>query len=923
MTMPRRSLVMLTSLRPSSKYRQTVTRDEIEAFWHGYFALWHPAVVAASSGPPMLGSQDEYDVPQADHLFVMPESPYRYQAPEWADRVRDAGSKIVVATAEWAHTLDQLSEALSGNVEQLRNADWTPFAGLGMGYLLLEAYCDAQDHTNPLDSVSFYDLVRQAAQAQDEATRQHHLGQAAHQLQEAREVVNPAQFYQALSIFLTGNPSELSLEPWLTSKLPLSIVTGSSWLKQWADHHQVQFAELKQRLASRSIDWWGGQLQEQEDALLPTSAWLANLRAGFDVAGKLGSRPFESHGRSQYAASPVMPAILQSFGVKRALGFSNDSGVWPHFTNSLAAWRGPDSTLLESCTKVPEPVEHAETAFHLGHLLHESTSSEYVGWLHLGCKEPAHGVPLWLRCWAALHQLAPIFGHLGTLEETIRDIPATEQYTPTSADDFQSDYLLDLTGHGSLTAVQPAPISRFVAAQISWRQWEATRIIASLHAAITPSDPLLNHESDTIELLQMQSPKVNAQLEQAANALATRLTRGVTTHASGYLLFNPCSFNRKVPVHLTRCTTLLPAPAFASQKADQGVDAVIELPPLGYAWVPAAVAKGAKVRIPKQPIVEGNTLRNDYLILEVDPQTGGLRAIRDAVKQIPRLGQQLVFAPGSTMQCDGVRVVRNGHAVGEIEAAGKLVDAHGQVLASYRQTYRIWAGKKYAEIDVHLEPAETPKGYPWHAYFAARWAWRDPAAQVNKSVHWTKMPVQQTRPETPGFIELEMATGRTAIFSGGLPFWQRYSSRMLDTLLIVEGESAQDFKFALSLDDDLPHVTEQDWLTPAVVVPVDHGPPSAGVSSWLFHIDAPSVILFDMRATRGEYLTLTLRVMETFGYATDALLQCPVKPLRASVVNSLGEEQSTITVNDDGITLRLGCYELQQIQLQFAAPATA
>lgn len=924
--MTRRTLVMLTSHRPSSKYRQTISREEAEAFWNGYFTLWHPQVVAESAGPPTLGSQEEFETPGADHLFVIPETPYRYQSTDWAERLKEAGSSSFAATPSWETTLEQLSHALA---KPFQDEDWIPFAGLGLGYLILEAYCDAQDHANTLDPVAFYDHVRQAAVGTEQGDRKHHLGQAAHLLQQAREVVNPSQLYQAVTLFLGGDEKDSKLAEWLKSDLSFTIVASGCWMNQWSLLNEGLNAELFQsKLTSGKIDWWGGHCHERPDSLLPLSAWLANLERGVCLAKGRFNKRLESSGRGDFAATPTMPAILQSFGLKRTLGFSNDGGVWPSATNSLVAWRGPDSQLIESCTRKPEPIDHAETAFHLGHLLHDSTSSEYVGWVHLGTMQQLAEVPVWFQCWSALHEMAPVFGQLGNLEQTIRDIPATEQYTPPGAEEFQSDYLLEMTGHGSQeppAQKMPYPISRFAKAKRNWQTWESARTLFALHAVITPK---LEGQSEFKALHQSKEGLLNDQglgdetdfastLNQMATRLAERLTTGVTTKTTGYLLFNPCSFSRKVPVELPLATTLLPAPAWASQKAQQGIDAVIEVPPLGFAWVPRTVEKGAKVRIPKQIIVEGTTLRNDSLIIEVDPQSGGIRAIKDAVKEIPRLGQQLVFAPGSTMKCESVKVTRNGHAVGEVQSKGSLVDAHGVILADYQQTCRLWAGRRLAEVDIHLEPCQELSGYPWHAYYASRWAWRDSHAQLHKSVHWTKLPSQQTRPETPGFVELELPLGRVTIFSGGLPYWQRYSTRMLDSLLLSEGEMCRNFSFAISLDDELPHQTEQDWLTPSIVVPVDQGPPAAGNSSWLFHLDAPSVLLIDMHASQERPCSVILRMVETYGYATETLLQCPRRPSAVMVVNSLGEPQRSLEVQEEGIVLRVGCYEFLQLRLDF------
>lgn len=916
--MSQKTLVLLTSYRPSSKYRQSINRDEAESFWNACFVLWHPQLLAECSALPKLASPEDFETATTDHLFAIPDSPHRYQSGDWADRMKEAGSSSFVATLSWAETLEQASKATN---LQLSKDGWIPFAALGMGYLILEAYCDAQDHENPLDATGFYDQLKSASVATEPEQRNHYLGQAAHLLHTAREVVNPSQLYQALSLFPTGSPADSKLGMWLQGNIPFTIVASSQWLESWNAQYPTEADRLKTRLREGSIDWWGGHWNEQEDALLPTSAWLANLEKGRSKAIELGAKHVESHGRSRYAASPVMPAVLQSFGIKRALGFSNDSGVWPHFNNSLAAWRGPDSQLLESCTRKPELIDTAEAAFHLGQIIYDSTSSEYVGWIHFTAKQVEDEIPLWFRCWAALHELAPVFGHMGNLEQTIRDIPATEQYTPTGADDFQSDYLLDLTGHGNLPATQPHPVARFTTAQLIWRNWEIARTFAAMHSSITPKQSGTSEakslQATATQLLQYpESQSLSDCLHQTSARLTDRLLAGTTAQQPGYLLLNPCSFPRNVLVSLPKATTLLPAPALASQKAEQGIDAVVQLPPLGFAWVPLAVEKGAKVRLPRQPLTNGTVLQNDHLVLEIDPQTGGLRSIRDVARQIPRLGQQLVFAPGSSMKCSEVRTLKSGLAVGEIQSIGTLVDSHDQLLAGFKQTFRLAANRKYAEIVIHLEPHQPLSGYPWHAYYASRWAWRDPNARTSKSVHWTKMPTMQTRPETQGFIELEMANGRAAIFSQGIPFWQRHGSRMLDSVLLVEGESSFDFTFAISLDDDLPHITQQDWLTPPIAVSTMNGPPTAGTSSWLFHLDAPSVIIMDLNIAEKSN-SITLRLFETFGYATDGLLQCPRQPTAALVVNSLGEVQRQLTITDAGVALHFGCFEFQQVRLDF------
>ena len=102
------SLVLLSSFRPSSKYRQTIDQEESAAFLHGYLALWHPAAILQASGPPIIGSHYEYDQPQANHLFVVPEIPNSYQPGDWEVRTKDAGSLVFASGTDWQTTLNRL-----------------------------------------------------------------------------------------------------------------------------------------------------------------------------------------------------------------------------------------------------------------------------------------------------------------------------------------------------------------------------------------------------------------------------------------------------------------------------------------------------------------------------------------------------------------------------------------------------------------------------------------------------------------------------------------------------------------------------------------------------------------------------------------------------------------------------------------------
>src|SRR4029077_17460652 len=67
--------------------------------------------------------------------------------------------------------------------------------------------------------------------------------------------------------------------------------------------------------------------------------------------------------------------------------------------------------------------------------------------------------------------------------------------------------------------------------------------------------------------------------------------------------------------------------------------------------------------------------------------------------------------------------------------------------------------------------------------------------------------------------------------------------RMLDIILQPEGEQATTFDLGIALDRDMPMQTALGFASPVAMVPTTKGPPHVGASGWLFHLDAPNLLL--------------------------------------------------------------------------------
>ena len=88
----------------------------------------------------------------------------------------------------------------------------------------------------------------------------------------------------------------------------------------------------------------------------------------------------------------------------------------------------------------------------------------------------------------------------------------------------------------------------------------------------------------------------------------------------------------------------------------------------------------------------------------------------------------MVFNPGSTAHVQQIRTTSTGPALGEIISEGVLIDAKDEVLGAVRQRFRAWVGRPLLEMRIEFKLTQPPKGYPWHAYYGARFAWRDEQA---------------------------------------------------------------------------------------------------------------------------------------------------------------------------------------------------
>jgi hypothetical protein len=948
-----RQLVLLSPFKVPAQSPLVLAADDMAAFLSGYSALWHPAALAGAAGPPRVESSYDHEQPIAGHIYAVPENPPIFLPDDWERRVREAGAVSFRAGSDRAATIANLLEGMReawgvargarsvedgetphaspGISQEFTLNQVRPFLAIGFGYVHVNALFEAMEHDNLIPAADFWQDVQQAVAALSDADPEafrRFLQSAADRLYEARQVLYPVTIHVVDLCLLQEDRLNEPLPAAYDWNMPMNLVAASAVLERLGREHPDRLAAVRGRIADDKVEVCGGSYLEREDALLPVESQLWNLVKGLSVARELLGTDIRVFGRRRFGFHPQMPLLLSSVGLVRALMLTFDDGALPSFQATVVTWPSPDGRQVDAFTRTPHAADSANTYFHVAHFLHKTIMQDHAATLAL--LHTGSAAAPWYEDWLELTRLAPVLGQWTTLTNYFNEVMAGEHAPASSADDYHVDYLTERT-----EAKLAHPVSGFARHLRQRRLIDTLWTLAAIHRGLRGAlDPLrledrLTRLEDQIEERGMcgveceTTPRAEELAEaqqQVMEALGERLLGRAQEDMPGYLIVNPCSFTRRVALELDGAGAPLSVtgPLKACQIDGAELRLVVEVPALGFAWVPRSGAANTPLMATRLRLADARHVRNEFFEAEIDPATGGLRGLWDHRTRMNRLGQQLVFNPGSTMRASAVKVVSTGPALGEVISEGAILGDQQQVLAKFRQRFRAWLGRPMLELRLEIYPEHAAEGYPWHSYFGARLAWRDERAMLLRSVTGTGYITTHTRPQTPDYLELRQGRQNTVIFPGGLPFHQRHGARMLDIILVPVGETGQAFELGLSLDREHPMQTALGMVTPVPVVAVAKGPPHIGASGWLFHLDSPNLLLTSMRPGAGGADAVTARLLECGGHGGSAELRCVRDPGRALLQDARGENQREFDVQGDTVHLDVSAGDWAQVRVEFS-----
>ncbi|MEX2185602.1 MAG: hypothetical protein WD875_02365 [Pirellulales bacterium] len=881
--------------------------DEAEAVLSAWSALWHPRLIASAEAMPTWQRVDCPPETLAGRLVVVPEMCDRELPAGYISRAEEEGAAVVrklrhrheiVAAALAA--LDDPQAGDNSSDDSTAGDLAADFLALGFLYLQVELLTRRMRYMSNIDQANFNQQVVAAAKAYvgaDHEETRRRLQNCFDVLAEAREHFYPVDAYLIDVVLTASTTFGEPLRQECAGPVPVSVLLAGEDLAGLAERNADMLAELRTAWADKRIGIIGGSFGAVDPPLADPETVLADFRRGLDLFEQhLGHLP-AVWGSRRFALAAWLPQLLSKTGFAGAWHVSLDEGRFPQGDQAKSRWEGLDGTAIDVLGRLPVDAARADSFLGLSVKMGESMDHH-----HVACVVLAHW-PGQVACWhedlRRGHRYAPVLGKFVTIEDFFGESSSAYQFVRFEADEYRSPLLKH-----DVAREQPDPISRHVRTHQAAATQAARDALHTIAVSLGATGGLPTSENGQPSADPLSDeppvPASEAELDDADRqdslvaAIAARIPRVADGGSPGVLVFNSASFTRRLGVNMPAG---MAAPQVAGPVLAAGVDgsicrAVVEVPPLGFAWVggddsqPAPPPKRGRAKPPAPMADASGLLQNGFIEAHVNLVTGALQSFRGVNHRKNLVSQQLAFrTPGpprapsdpwsdpdeaaiySVMAADRVTVTSAGPVLGEIVAAGRLLDHEGKRLAGYRQTVRLWRSRPVLEIDIELDVDEQPRADPWNSYYGSRFAWADETANLFRSVGGVRQPTELARIEAPHYIDLDLVQGMATIFTLGLPYHRTSGPRMLDTLLVTRGETARRFRLGLGLGIKQPMAAALDLLAPPARLAEPTTAPAVGATSWFFHVDVKNVIAthWSPLVENGKTVGFRTRLLETLG----------------------------------------------------------
>jgi alpha-mannosidase len=820
------------------------------------------------------------------------------------------------------------------------------FAALGYAFLQLQLLTRRLRYSNTLDESAFADRVISAATAfesKDQPTAKEQLHAAFDLLLTERNRYYPvdAQLVELLLLDREHPPHNISASTRkLNLLLPLDV----------ARHLQVEQPELVEQLAAGAQSGKHQILGSTENTLpenlLSTATLLSEYVAGKETYEELFGIAPSVFGRRRGNLHPAQPQILSSLGYRGALHLPlcPDQKLPPAAAATLG-WQGLGQHSLDAISATPvdanSPNAFLGLALDIGQQIdsaHQATIV-FVHWPNQTC-EPFEDLTR-----VARH--SSLLGRFVTCDELFDTLYHPGYGDRFDYDDYRSNSLSQFDSEGRVN-----PISTALTLHAVQAQWLALRHLNTMLATFNPQAANITTRLQKIlsELNQLATPphrleaaarkmrfdEVNQSLAElrslltatAAQTLLLSAQREVHASSKSIALFNPSFSARRLRQSFSPANTksppLVAPPVVLAETNEQTAAVVSDVPASGFAII---TSSGGPPQRRQPPMVVDQTLRNEFFELEIDPRTGGIRRLRTHGARTTLLSQQLAIlidpareseeeplSGFARMQAEKVSFDSSHPLTASCQSEGGLIFGE-ETWARFRQQVSITRGIRTIEFEVEIELLHELDGRPWQQYVCSRLAWGDEPLGRYRGLHDTHQPVRLEKFLAPSYLHVDNGHTPLTLFSDGLAYHRQSQLRVLDSLLIVRGESARRFRFAIGVGIETPHLTASQRHSDCLAIPLEANAPS---QQRFFHLASKNLLVVDSTPTfhpNGKCNGAILRIRESVGQSGQAALYAPAKLKGAKLLDLSGKPLEALPVTDDRVTLEYHGYKLFTLQL--------
>ncbi len=930
--------------------------EEADQLLSAWTALFHPALLASAENMPEWFRAEEPPQETAGSLIVIPPCCEELLPEDWLLRAESTAA-LVLRNFRYRDALVNLAlESLDNGAGSMTPDLVADFYALGFCHFLAELLTRQLRYMSNLDADSFKRRVVAAAQSAvqgDESAAHDELHNAFDLLTESREYFYPVETHLLDLTLVASSTIGETLRKELLSSAPTNLLMSAAVLEEIARQEPATLALLKDGLEKGTVNILGGEFEEQELPLLPPEAILEQFERGLATYdAHLGRRP-AIFGRRRFGLWPVLPQILRRLGFVGALHFTLDDGRFPTGNQSKIRWEGLDGSVVEALVRVPLNAGQSDVFLDLPKRLGDTMDLDHAATL-VFAHWPDQVCP-WYRDLRRMAAYSPVLGRFSSADDYFQSTQLVGKLTQHKADDYRMPYLRQ-----SVAAGLQDPISRwtrYYARRLALDALRSLTTLADLVGGLGPDAGNHNGLASQIEEARTNpsgdrgelNSRLADELERMVDRFAALLPRTAESVQTGYLFANPFSFTRQSLVDMPELPgrPAVGGPVRAAQQVEAAKQVVVEVPPMGFAWIGAETNATTPPSTPKRtkkknkeepPLAEENILRNEFFEVAIHRDTGGIKGIHEYDVRGNRLGQQVAMRLSSSnasrgdlwdeatcgheysvMAADEIAVTSGGPLLGEIVSRGRLLDREGQRIAGFRQATQIRRGSRVVEIRLDLDIDRQPEPDPWNSYYAVRFAWPDESADLYRSVNLASRPSEASLLESPYFLDLRAPKSRVTILTGGLPYHRRFGMRMLDTLLVVHGETAKSFRLGVGIGLHHPVPAALDFLAPRTMLPEEAAVPS-NRSGWLFHVDAKNVVAthWSPLLLDGRITGYRVRLLETEGRNTQVGLRSfqLVKSAPRTEIDS--DQPADLSVEKDRVAVDVGAHEWAQVEVEFA-----